>query len=182
VTVITASRATVDARYAAVITRHLTRSEPPAAAVDDGDQDAHTTRGRPPPERAKRSTAALRSVGEHLRRVLPDAPRRPQEGSHQTELADHPHRGGDFSWPPAGTSTWPLTHGGQSKQCRRRRRRRRGTSCPPQEAASGLSREVIGAVFGRRAHLFNGSIRCFGFDEIRQRSSPLMTHIHSSRR
>src|SRR5882757_8635620 len=61
-TVITASRATFDARYAAVITRHPTHSEQPAAAVDDGDQDAHTTRGRPPPERARRSTAALRSV------------------------------------------------------------------------------------------------------------------------
>src|SRR4051812_35290618 len=79
-------------RYAVIITRHSTHSEQPAAAVDGGDQDAHTTRGRPPPEPERRSTAALRSVGEHLRRVLPDAPRRPQEGSRQDELANHPQR------------------------------------------------------------------------------------------
>src|ERR1700682_2989548 len=58
-----ARHAVFDARYAVIITRHPARSEPPAAVVDDGDQDAHTTRGRPPPEPARRSTAALRSVG-----------------------------------------------------------------------------------------------------------------------
>jgi DNA replication protein DnaC len=29
----------------------------------------------------------------------------------QTELANHPHRGGDFSRPPAATSRWSLTEG-----------------------------------------------------------------------
>ena len=29
--------------------------------------------------------------------------------SYRTQSADHPHRGGDFSWPKTGTSRWPLT-------------------------------------------------------------------------
>ena len=66
-----ASNATFDARYAVIITRHRTHSEQPAAVVDDGDQDANTTRGRPPPEPARQSTAALRSVGDRSRAVLP---------------------------------------------------------------------------------------------------------------
>ena len=65
--------------------------------------------GDPPPPRTVSTQDGLRSVGGHLRRVLSDAPRRPQEGSRQ-ELANHPQRSGDFSWPPVGTSTWPLTH------------------------------------------------------------------------
>lgn len=64
---------------------------------------------KPSPPRPVSTQDGLRSVGGHLRRVLPDAPRRPQERSRQTELTNHPHGSGDFSWPPAGTSTWPLT-------------------------------------------------------------------------
>ena len=66
--------------------------------------------GDPPPPRTVSTQDGLRSVGGHLRRVLSDAPRRPQEGSRQ-ELANHPQRSGDLSWPPAGTFTWPLTLG-----------------------------------------------------------------------
>ena len=54
----------MNARYAVIITRHPTHSEQPAAAVDDGDQDAHTTPEPTPPEPAPPSTAALRSVGD----------------------------------------------------------------------------------------------------------------------
>src|SRR5258708_20259397 len=61
----------VGARYAVIITRHPTDSEQPAVFVDDGDQDAHTTRVRPPPEPARRSTAVLRSVGGPQRVQLP---------------------------------------------------------------------------------------------------------------
>src|SRR5690349_1651654 len=31
------------------------------------------------------------------------------KGAVKTELANHPHWSGDFSWPPAGTSHWPST-------------------------------------------------------------------------
>src|SRR5258707_14857684 len=99
-TVITASRATFDARYAAVITRHPTHSEQPAAAVDDGDQDAHTTRGRPPPERARRSTAALRSVGGPQRRQLQTQRPRPRprpDRSHYRRLTINQPAGGQLS-------------------------------------------------------------------------------------
>src|SRR4029079_10136326 len=51
--------------------RHRTHSEQSAAVVDDGDQEAHTSRGRPPPEPATRTTAALRSVGGQDRGRLP---------------------------------------------------------------------------------------------------------------
>ena len=77
----------------------------------DPTSPPHPT-GKPPSQQPRpvSSQNSLRSVSGHLRRVLPNAPHRPQEGSRQNQLANHPQRSGDFSWPPVGTSTWPLTH------------------------------------------------------------------------
>jgi hypothetical protein len=61
-----ANHATLNARYAVIITRHPTDSEQPAGAFDDGDQDAHTAPEPLPPEPAPPSTAVLRSVGGDL--------------------------------------------------------------------------------------------------------------------
>jgi hypothetical protein len=60
---ITVDHATLNAGYAAIITRHPTDSEQPADAFDDGDQDAHTAPAPLPMEPAPPSTADLRSVG-----------------------------------------------------------------------------------------------------------------------
>jgi hypothetical protein len=68
---IPADCATLNARYAVIITRHPTDSEQPAGAFDDGDQDAHTAPEPLPPEPARPSTAVLRSVGGDGRPVLP---------------------------------------------------------------------------------------------------------------
>ena len=47
----------------------------------------------------------------HRRRVVPHERGARERRTHHREntLRSNP-RGGDFSWPPAGTATWPLTH------------------------------------------------------------------------
>jgi hypothetical protein len=66
ISAIPADYATLNARYAVIITRHPTDSEQPADAFDDGDQDAHTAPEPLPAEPAPPSTAVLRSVGGYL--------------------------------------------------------------------------------------------------------------------
>src|SRR5215208_571886 len=103
-----ANHAACNARYAVIITRHPTHSEQPAAAVDGGDQDAHTTRGRPPPEPERRSTAALRSVGAPERRQLPTQRPRPRphpRGHHRGIITNHQTQGVNFHLPPGGQNS-----------------------------------------------------------------------------
>jgi hypothetical protein len=76
----------LNAGYAVIITRHQTDSEQPADAFDDGDQDAHTAPEPLPAEPAPPSTAVLRSVGDHRRRLLPHEGRQTPEGATTTDL------------------------------------------------------------------------------------------------
>ena len=48
----------------------------------------------------------------HRRRLLPDETSPSDEEGPTSRPADQPRRVGTFSWPPAGTTTWPLTHRG----------------------------------------------------------------------
>ncbi|HUO41118.1 MAG TPA: hypothetical protein VMU34_26215, partial [Mycobacterium sp.] len=63
--------AAINARYAAIITRHQTPSGEAAANADDGVQDANTAPEPPPAVPATPSTAALRSAGRHNLGELP---------------------------------------------------------------------------------------------------------------
>ena len=67
--------------------------------------------GKPSPHPRPVSTQdGLRSVGDHRRRVVPNAPRPTQANGPTPELTSIPARElGTFPWPPAGTSTWPRT-------------------------------------------------------------------------
>src|SRR6516165_10872283 len=87
--------AAINSRHAAVNTRHRTRPGRPRATADDGDQDADTA---PEPRQAEPttpSTAALRSVGDHRWRLLPNEGRPTPEGEPQANLGINA-RGGDF--------------------------------------------------------------------------------------
>ena len=89
--------ATSNTRYAVIITRHQTHSEQPAAAVDDGDQDAHTSQGRPQPGPEPPSTAALRSVrdddGGVVQEAVEDADGGRLLGQEPAPLLERPVRG-----------------------------------------------------------------------------------------
>ena len=72
------------------------------------DAEAHD---QPPPgDRAPVSSEdRLRSIRDHRRRVLPHATSpTPRRNQHQN-LGKRRTRSGDFYWPPAGTTNWPLT-------------------------------------------------------------------------
>jgi hypothetical protein len=62
---IRSSIAVLNARCAAVITRHSDHSERRVGAADDGDQDVDTDPEPDLRETARPSVAALRSVGDH---------------------------------------------------------------------------------------------------------------------
>ncbi len=62
-----------------------------------------------PPPSASSTGSCTTPPSSSPRRVLPHAPgpNPPRRWRHQE--AEQPAEGGDFTWPPAGTSTWPLT-------------------------------------------------------------------------
>src|SRR5690349_15363546 len=78
--------ATYNARYAVIITRHQTRPERQGATGGDGDQDEDTAQAPRPVGPARRSTAALRSVGEDEGCVLQGCEPAWAVGAHQFRL------------------------------------------------------------------------------------------------
>jgi len=82
-------------------------------ALDEPPESFRPSKDQPPPDGATPTVSSedsLRSLGGHRRRLLPNETG-PSEGRNTTQdQLNSPRRVGTFSWPPAGTAIWPLTH------------------------------------------------------------------------